>query len=327
MSANHPVDFRRPERLSYRVRDAFVGLLLPVLLWVVRVSPRPLFSRVARFLAWVHYVGSRRETEIARANFRHVLRIPEAEVEPLLRRLCHQQLAIQLESIRGILVPGSVEVEGTEEVKAMLDRVEAQGRGTLLVTGHLGSWELVLHWISRLSERQFHLLAKKTRMAPLTRFVRELRERAGARVLWVGRTSPVKDMIRAIKQGDVLGFAMDQKPRNNRGPTVRFFGLPTAFVGGPGAIAARTQCPVVSVYCLRVAPFRFRLVGRELLPADHGHDDEASLTQVLADDIEAEIRRQPEQWMWTYRRWRFDASGALVDVGASGGAGEAEHAA
>jgi Kdo2-lipid IVA lauroyltransferase/acyltransferase len=327
MSANHPVDFRRPERLSYRIRDAVLGLLLPVLIWVARITPRPLFGGFVAVLAWLHRVGSRREMAIARANFRHVLRVPEAEVEPLLRRLCREQLAIQLESIRGILEPGSVEVEGIEEMKAVLGRVEAQGRGTLLVTGHLGSWELVLHWVGRLSERPFYLLAKKTRMAPLTRFIGQLRERAGARVLWVGRTSPVKEMIRAIKRGDVLGFAMDQKPRKNRGPMVRFFGLPTAFVGGPGAIAARTQCPVVSVYCLRTGPFRFRLIARELLPADHGHDDEASLTQVLADDIEAEIRRHPEQWMWTYRRWRFDADGALVDVPDPGEAGEAEDAA
>jgi lauroyl/myristoyl acyltransferase len=327
MSLRQPVDYRRPERLSYAIRDVVISVGLPLLIGIVRIWPKPLFSWMVRFLAWVHRVGSRREIEIARSNFRHILRIDESEVEPLLRKLCRTQLAIQLETIRGVFSSSSLHLEGLDELRELLERVEARGRGTLLVTGHLGSWELVLHWVAKLSPRTFHILAKKTRMAPLTRLLTRLRERAGARVLWVGRTSPVREMLRAIKAGDVLGFAMDQKPRKNRGPAVRFFGLPTAFVGGPGAIAVRTQCPVISVYCLRTAPFRFRFVARELLPADHGIDDEASLTQVLAEDIEAEIRRHPEQWMWTYRRWRFDAEGRLIEQPAEGEKDEAEDAA
>ena len=326
MTPSRPVDPRRPQRLSYRIRDAVVAVVLPTIVALARVCPRPLFPWSIRFLAWVHRTGSRREMAIARTNFRRVLRVPEAEVGPLLRRLCREQIAIQLETVRGLFSPSSLRVDGVEELRALLERVEAQGRGTLLVTGHLGSWELVVHWISRLSPRTFHILAKRTRMAPLTRLLARLRRRAGAKTLWVGDKSLVRDMLQAIKGGDVLGFAMDQKPKRNRGPTVRFFGLPTAFVGGPGAIAIRTQCPVISVYCLRVAPFQFRFVGRELLPADHGVEDEAALTQVLADDIEAEIRRHPEQWMWTYRRWRFDESGAVIDAPTAEG-GEAEDAA
>lgn len=327
MALARPVDSRRPKRLSYQVRDAVIALVLPAIVWIARLCPRSLFPWLVGPLAWVHRMGSRREMEIARTNFRRVLQVPEAKVELLLRRLCTEQLAIQLESIRGLLSPGSVEVEGAEGLQTLLERVDAQGRGTLVVTAHLGSWEILVHWLSRLSPRQFHLLAKRTRMAPVTRFVGRLRELSGARTLWVGDKSLVRDMLRVIKNGEGLGFAMDQKPRKSRGPAVRFFGLPTAFVGGPGAIAVRTQCPVVSAYCLRVSPFRFLLVGRELLPADHGLEDEASLTQVLADDIEAEIRRHPEQWMWTYRRWRFDATGAVVDAPAESQGAGAEDAA
>ena len=104
-----------------------------------------------------------------------------------------------------------------------------------------------------------------------------------------------------------VGFVMDQKPEGRKGPVVSFFGVPTAFVSGPATMAARLGCGVVSIFCLREGPFRYRLVSRLLLGHAHGETDEQRLTERFAAEIESVVRAYPEQWTWNYKRWRFDA--------------------
>ena len=83
-------------------------------------------------------------------------------------------------------------------------------------------------------------------------------------------------MLRNIKDGGSIGFVMDQKPEGRKGPKVEFFGHPTEFVGGPASIAGKTGCAIISVFCLRVAPYSYQLISRELLPAS-GNDRFAKL--------------------------------------------------
>ena len=97
---------------------------------------------------------------------------------------------------------------------------------------------------------------------------------------------------------------MDHRPDQGTGVVVEFFGLPTHFVEGPATLAIRERCAVISVFCMREGPFRYRLRTREIAPSNHGESDVVALTQRMAGDIEAAIRSSPEQWTWMYRRWR-----------------------
>ena len=210
-----------------------------------------------------------------------------------------------METVRAILRPGSVRFDGLEKLQELTTRAENAGKGHLIITGHLGSWELVGHTAANACERPFYALAKPSRIAGVTAFLNHLREKMGTEVLWTGRKSLLRDMLRALRAGECLGFVMDQKPEVGAGREVVFFGRPTPFVVGPGALAARTGCAVIAVFCLRRGPFHFEVTCEELFPAEHGEKDEELLTQRMADAIEAAVRRAPEQWAWTYRRWRF----------------------
>lgn len=298
----------RPAGAAYRLRDAFMGWALPFVLGCVRRAPRAAFWPLSRAIALLYRIFQRREREILHTNLERVLGLPRGsrELHWAVRRVTSVQVALLLETVRGIVDPSAVEIAGAEELEAGTRRLLDGSRGFLLVTGHLGSWELLAQAAAAASGGRFHLLAKRSRIGPVTELLVRLRARAGAHVLWIDSSALLREMLEVLRRGEGLGFAMDQKPRAYQGPVVDFFGYPTEFPAGPAALAERTGCGVIAAFCLRTAPFRYRLVVEELLPAGHGRAGENELTQLFAHAIERRIREFPDQWTWSYRRWLFE---------------------
>ena len=114
---------------------------------------------------------------------------------------------------------------------------------------------------------------------------------------------------------------MDQKPVGRVGPIVDFLGQPTEFVAGPAAMAIKTKAPVLGVYCVREAPFTYRVITDpidvNLMALEDRQteltkgDREQLLTQQMANSIAKVITLYPEQWSWSYKRWRFSEVGRV----------------
>jgi KDO2-lipid IV(A) lauroyltransferase len=215
------------------------------------------------------------------------------------------------ESIRIIRNPREAKVTGIESIEKLIQSADAAGKGHLIVTAHLGSWELVAYHGAKAASKPFHVLAKPPKNRGARKLLEELREQMGVRVLWTDRKTLLRDMLQNVRSGGSIGFVMDQKPEGRKGPVVNFFGHETEFVSGPAAIASKTGCAVISLFCVRVAPFHYHLVSRELLPPGTESSDTGSLTQAMAAEIERVIRLYPEQWCWNYKRWRFSSPGEL----------------
>lgn len=299
---------KRDASLTLKLRDAAAGLFVATIKTVVLYAPRALFRPFVATLAFLHRNSSRREVVILRSNLEQVLGLAPGStaMRAMRKSISLYQAASVLETVRGIHRPDSIEVSGLDELRRAVTGMEREGRGQILITAHLGSWELLGRCMAEVSDTRFHSLAKRSPVEPFTRFLEDLRHRAGTGVLWIGRKSLLREMLKTLKKGEWLGFAMDQKPEGGRGPVVQFFGRQTEFVIGPASLAIRTGCPVLAAFCIREGPFRYRVWCRQVLPVDHGESDEQALTQRLADEIERAIRKHPDQWPWSYRRWRFD---------------------
>ena len=289
-----------------KLRDEALGRLLKGVSGLVRTMPRPIFRPTANVLADLYRFGARRERAILFENLERVRGLPSqgTEARSFAKRLFRNQVLCTLEAVRGIGRPEEIVVEGLGNLRGAFERAEEAGAGQLLLTAHLGSWELIGVFMAKVLEGRFYELAKPARNPAVSRFLASLRHEAGCDVLWTDRRSLLKSMLGVLKAGDTLGFAMDQKPGMG-GHTVPFFGQPTDFVGGPAAMAARTQCAVIAVFCVRTGDFQYRLFVDELLDSQHGESDRDELTARFAVAIEAGINQAPDQWPWNYRRWRF----------------------
>ena len=303
---------RRPDTTAgppdVRPRDRWIGRLLPSFVAALCRAPKPLFAPVARLAAAIHRRPGSRDMGILHGNLENVLELPATDPRHgrMAKDVTYHQAISALETVRAIFRPGSVRLDDLERLAEMLGRAERAGRGTVIATAHLGSWELVGIAVTRVATKAFYGLAKPAKIAALTVFLEQMRARMDVRVLWTGRKALLREMLQVLRRGESLAFVMDQKPEVGAGREVRFFGRPTPFVVGPAALAARTQCAVISVFCVRTAPFVYRVVCEEIYPAEHGENDEQKMTQKMAAVIERAVREAPEQWSWTYRRWRFE---------------------
>jgi KDO2-lipid IV(A) lauroyltransferase len=273
----------------------------------IRLLPVSCYGALARIIEELAFRFSSRDNKIMKLNIERVLKIPaDTHFSDMFRRqVFRHQIISALESIRSVYNPELLKISGFDEFQRCLAVHSGGPQGLVAITGHMGSWEICARYCVKALPSAFHVLAKPSSNIAFKNFLERLRNKVGASVFWTDKKSLIKDILGALKKKETVGFVMDQKPENRKGPIVDFFGRPTEFVSGPATMACRTGAPVAAVYCMRVGAFHYRLYAECLVPQGHEIKDEQIVTQKSAKSIEDIIRAYPEQWTWNYKRWRF----------------------
>jgi len=285
----------------------FSDVLIRLFTICIRLLPVACFGVLARIIEEVAFRLSKRDNQIMEMNIERILKIrANTHFSDMFRRqVFRHQIISSLETIRSVYNPELLRISGFDEFQKCLAEHTSDSHGLIVITGHIGNWEICGRYCVKALPSAFHVLAKPSTNIAFKYFLERLRNRVGARVFWTDKKSLIKDILGALKKKETVGFVMDQKPENRKGPVVEFFGQLTEFVSGPATMACRTNTPVVSVYCMRVGPFHYRLYAGSIAAKNHGITDEQLLTQMAAKSIEGVIRAYPEQWTWNYKRWRF----------------------
>jgi KDO2-lipid IV(A) lauroyltransferase len=189
---------------------------------------------------------------------------------------------------------------GLDELRAAL----GDGTGALLLTGHLGNWEV---GGAAVAARGLPVDAVYKRMVN-TGFELELlaeRERLGLRM--VETSAAPKRVLGALRAGRVVGMVADQNVAGS-GVFVPFFGTLASTARGPAVFALRTGAPVFGGVAIRRPGWRSRYdVAIRRLPFVATGDLEAdthALLGAFARMLEEEVRAVPEQYFWQHRRWK-----------------------
>ena len=202
-------------------------------------------------------------------------------------------------------------VDGWDTVERLL----AQRRGLIMVTGHLGNWELGGAYIAA---RGVPLDVVVRRMGnPLfDGYLTRTRSRLGMAV--VRDRDAVKRAPRTLRDGGAVAFLTDQAGLNLASTFVPFFGRPAKTPRGPAVFALRLEAPVVFGTALRLPDGRYRLSFEEV-PVQHTGDREKDVDELAVNYtriLERWVRRAPEQYFWHHRRWKRqpeDTPAALRD--------------
>ena len=198
-----------------------------------------------------------------------------------------------------------VESEGLD----ILDQALAKGRGVIVVTGHVGNWELLAAFLG-LKNYPVTAIATPVKGEALNQENIDLRRRVGVETVPRDGAGSAKAILRTLRAGRILGILMDQDTRG-KGVVVPFFGRPAFTPVGPDALAWRTGAAVVGIFIHRGPQGRHRVRVRELPLPDRGSEsgearaawqEEATARFNLA--IEDEIRERPDEWVWWHERWR-----------------------
>ena len=278
--------------------------ILSLLLNLLRRCPRFAMGALLGFVGFVARRAGRKEWRQFDRNVETILGLPAHSefARQFKDQVIRHQAACAIETIQAIYDPQKLQVEGFDLLTQHVKRAEAEGKGHLILTAHLGSWELVAFYGALAASNPFRVLAKPARRPAMTEALDALRSRMGVKVLWTDRKTLLRDMLATLRGGGSVGFVMDQKPEGRAGPRVKFFDRETEFVAGPATMALKTGALPICLFCVREGPFRFRLITKVIEVSSDSTD--ASLTQEMATEIERVIRLYPEQWTWNYKRWR-----------------------
>ena len=273
--------------------------------YIVRIPQRHILMMGRLFGIFVYYfdVPQRR---IVRRNLQFAF--PEQsrnQIQDLSKRF-FQHFAI---AILEILQMGcstceemlkNVQVEGDEIVIEAL----AKQKGVIVVSAHLGNWEMALQYCPCYLQRSLTGVAKRMRNTVLDRLVHKLRTRFGNRIIY--KKGALPEMTQTLRQGQILGLLMDISRRFD-GVEVKFFGRRATATPAAAMLALRCKSPVVPIFCHRNP--RGGLVIKaepplEIKRTGNLRSDLQTNTQLITDSVEQAIRKNPEQWNWILKRWK-----------------------
>jgi KDO2-lipid IV(A) lauroyltransferase len=182
---------------------------------------------------------------------------------------------------------------------------EAMGRGVLVLTGHLGAWELSSFYHS-LMGHPMGMVIRRLDNRKLDEFVNGIRCMHGNRVLH--KDDFARGLLKAMHEGDAVGILMDTNMTPPQGEFVKFFGISACTASGLARVALKTGAAVLPGFMLWEPGERKYVLhfGPQLHFSETGNSelDILAATQQCNDVLESWIRRYPDQWLWIHRRWK-----------------------
>jgi KDO2-lipid IV(A) lauroyltransferase len=184
-----------------------------------------------------------------------------------------------------------------------LEEARAIGKGVLVVSCHMGSYEVVSAiWSATLTPVSF--FAEELEPRALFEWYRETRARLGISVLTLGHGG-LRKVLQALHDKEMVITAID-RDITGTGHRMPFFDRPAPIPLGPAAIALRLGTPLFPVCVYRLPDDSYQAEGAPLVFAKDTGDsmgDQVRATQQVLRQIEAFIRSHPEQWHVPHRIW------------------------
>lgn len=194
-----------------------------------------------------------------------------------------------------------IEYEGLDHYLA----ARAAGRGVLVVTGHLGAWELSSFFHS-LAGYPMGLVIRRLDNPLVDRFVNRIRCLHGNRV--IHKDDFARKLISAMRAGETVGILMDTNMTPPQGIFVPFFGVEACTASGLAKVALKTGAAVLPGFLLWNEERGKYVLGfgtpLELIRTGDADADVRANTAAFTAVIEQAIRSEPDQWLWLHRRWK-----------------------
>lgn len=275
--------------------------------------PRGLARWLAGGLAWFVYRAMGRLRRVGERNLELALHEAAGEKERAeILRGVYRHLGWQLVEFCRMPRYTPQNTQGwirTEGLKHYLE-ARARGKGVLVLTGHLGAWELSSFYHSMMGY-PMGMVIRRLDNRRLDEFVNGIRCMHGNRVLH--KDDFARGLLTAMRDGQTVGILMDTNMTPPQGVFVNFFGITACTASGLARVALKTDAAVLPGFLLWEPKERQYVLhfGEELNFKKSG-DAEADVlaaTQECNDVLERWIRRYPDQWLWIHRRWKTRPAG------------------
>jgi Kdo2-lipid IVA lauroyltransferase/acyltransferase len=274
---------------------------------LVALLPLPVAHAIGYLLGWLFYLVQNPHREVSRRNI--ALCLPELsprERRRMLRRALIETGKTAMES--PIMWFSSRErtlsLVRKEIGKEALEAAQQKGKGVIIVAPHLGSWELVSLYCSA-----FHSMTslyRPLRQPSLEPGVLKGRTRFGAQLVPTDAKG-VRSLFQALAANELVGIPPDQDPRDSGGLFVPFFGIQANTMTLISRLEQKSGATPVLAIAERLSWGRgFRM---HYLPFANSDESLEGHVAALNLAVEKAVRCFPEQYQWSYKRFRTRPEG------------------
>jgi KDO2-lipid IV(A) lauroyltransferase len=197
-----------------------------------------------------------------------------------------------------------IDVKGLENCRKALEK----NKGLLMFSAHFGNWELQAI-VTSLLLKPAVVIYRPLDNPILENIVTWVRSSTGN--IAINKKRAMRQMLRHMKNGGILGLLIDQNWSWREGCFVNFFDRPACTTNGLAHLALHTGAPVIPAFMARMPGGKYRfLIGEEveLIRTDNRESDVLENTQKFTAIIEDMVRRYPDQWFWVHQRWKTHPS-------------------
>lgn len=249
----------------------------------------------------------RRHTRLALANLKRAF--PEKSTEEcrgIVREIYRHQSLILQDIVLMWREKGENALERLVESPdlTLVRKLNQEGKGLILVTGHLGNWEVAGNTLSTVFT--VNGLSREFTNPHIRRFIYRYRRAFGQKIIYANKG--LEPMVECLERNECLALLPDKRLRSSR-LQVEFFGRIVKAPTSPAILSWRSGAPILTGASFRIGhSSRFRLESGELIRPDYAVRKGAEIrrmTQAYMSSLEDLIRRQPEQWIWVHDRWKY----------------------
>ncbi|MEZ0232582.1 MAG: lysophospholipid acyltransferase family protein [Methylophilaceae bacterium] len=271
--------------------------MLKVFFLTLARLPLPLIHAIGILVGWLMYMGDNKFARRIRKNLQ-IAHITNAERD--YKKLIHQNVR---ETGKAILETFAIwfksETSVLKWIKACdgwehVDTALAKGKGVIFLTPHLGCYEITARYYA--DRHPITVLFRPPRQKWLAPLVDEGRNH-GQITMAPTTLKGVRSVLKALKLGQAIGILPDQVPEENEGVWANFFNTPAYTMTLVSKLAESTNATVLVAFGERLSWARGYVIHIEPLNAE-------ATPQNINDAIERLVRKKPEQYLWSYSRFK-----------------------
>jgi len=271
-----------------------------LLLRLVARLPLPLLHFIGAGLGWVVYLLSPRYRRMIGRNLQ-IAGLGSA----------HLRAAVVRETGKGALEIPAIWLRPLECVAELvitthgweeMEKATKGGRGVIVMTPHIGCWEIVGQYVA--SRMPITVMYSPPNIKALEPVMQAGRNRGMAMRSVPADFGGVRAMLKALKRGEAIGILPDQVPGDGEGEWVEFFGRPAYTMTLVGRLSEQTGAPVLLCHAERLPRGQGYRITAEPPLAPRPRESPA---RALNRSLEQLIRRYPEQYLWSYNRYKVPA--------------------
>ncbi|MEX2117820.1 MAG: lysophospholipid acyltransferase family protein [Bacteroidota bacterium] len=286
-------------------------LLFELFSVVIGMLPLSAVRRLGGWLGQVAYKQFGLRRDIVRENLRYAFpELSESEREAIAVGAFRSVAISLLELARFSKMTAEdlssiVHLEHAEVFREKLSK----GKGAVVLTAHIGNWELISPAYMALAGIRVDALYKPQSNPWIDRRIVERRTKFGTHLVPMGMS--VREILGILQDGRSILIAADQSAPMES-VRMEFFGREVPVFQGPAVFCLKTGAPLIASFALRQPDGSYTLACNEIPSDDLSYNDESvkELTRRHLEETERVIRKYPDQWMWMHRRWKHAGDGS-----------------